>query len=139
VHVGGRRINVRLSKKEFDLLLYLFGKAGQTCSREELSDALWGWVEAGGKVVPRYDDHMLHALVHRLRGKLARAGVDLGQYLTSISGVGYRLDTTPRAANGISLADIDGARNRASWAMWAAGAGGLILGVALLGIALLLR
>ena len=100
VHVGGRRINVRLSKQEFDLLLCLYQKAGQTCSREELCGAVWGSVEVGGNAVPRADEHMLHGVVHRLRGKLARAGVDLGLYLTSVAGVGYRLDTTPREAGG---------------------------------------
>jgi len=138
VHVGGRRINVRLSKKEFDLLLYLYQKAGETCSREELSDALWGLVEAGGKVVPRYDDHMLHALVHRLRGKLARSGLELGQYVTSIAGVGYRLDVTPHALSGppSDVGGMDGSRwpDRVFAAAGAVLVAGIVLAVVLLAV-----
>lgn len=138
VHVGGRRINVRLSKQEFDLFLCLYQKAGQTCSREELCDAVWGSVDVGGGSEPKGDEHMLHTVVHRLRGKLARAGVELNQYLTSLAGVGYRLDVTPHAPLGLTgdVGRMEGSRWPAR-VFAAAGAvlvAGIVLAVVLLAV-----
>jgi hypothetical protein len=120
---------MRLSPQEFELLQYLYERSGQTCSREELGEHLWGFVEVGGKRVPRFDDHMLHALVYRLRGKMRRAGVDLSQYLTSVPGSGYRLETTPRVVEGEPPDREKGSKRvLLRWAVAGAGAAaGLVL------------
>lgn len=90
-------------------------------------------MEVDGAAVPRYDDHMLHALVHRARGKLRRAGLNLNSYLTSVPGVGYRLDATPREGSGVPGGD-DGVL-RASRRRLALGIAGLALFLAAGGVA----
>jgi len=96
VFVGANHLNVRLSKQEFELLRHLYHRRGQTCSREELADLIWGSVDVGGKSVARSDEHMLHALIHRVRTKFRNAGVDLNRYVVSVPGIGYRLEATPQ-------------------------------------------
>ncbi len=73
-------VEVRLCRREFDLLLYLVEHPGQVFSRLQLLDAVWGDVFTGSRTV---DVH-----VRRLRQKLGPAGL-----VTTIRGVGYRLAT----------------------------------------------
>lgn len=75
---------ISLSRLEFDLLLHLADHPRQVFSRRQLLDAVWGYHPAGGRTV---DVH-----VRRLRAKLG-AGVSL---LTTVRGVGYRLDGDAR-------------------------------------------
>jgi DNA-binding winged helix-turn-helix (wHTH) protein len=88
--VGARRVEARLSPQEFALLECLSANEGATVARVDLGNHVWG-APASADDVPRYDDHMLHALVSRVRRKLKAAGVDLNTYLVSVPGVGYRL------------------------------------------------
>lgn len=94
VIVGERRVDPRLSPQEFALLQYLYEHDGETCTRQELGDHVWGVGEGPG-AVSRYDDHMLHALMHRVRQKLQRVGIDLRPYIVNVAGVGYRLQSVP--------------------------------------------
>ena len=57
---------VMLSRKEYDLLLYLHGNAGQVCSRDEIIRAVWPEsVDLAG-----ISDATIDQLVHRLREKV---------------------------------------------------------------------
>lgn len=77
----GRRL--RLSTREFDILLLLAKHAGKALSRDFLFDSLWTEEFAGeGRLV---DGHIM-----RLRKKL-RDGAPL---IESVRGVGYRLGLT---------------------------------------------
>lgn len=77
-------VNVGLTEKEFALVDYLVENAGQSITRDELLDALWGGDELiAGRTV---DVH-----VRRLR-------IKLGQYqdiIRTIRGGGYRFDKHP--------------------------------------------
>jgi len=57
---------VKLSRKEYDLLLYLRGNAGQVCSRDEIIRAVWSESADPGAI----SDATIDQLIHRLREKV---------------------------------------------------------------------
>ena len=74
---------VRLTAKEFDLLLFMARHPGQVFSRDQLMDRVWGYQAA-------YDTGTVTVHIRRLREKLeddpARP-----RLLQTVWGVGYRL------------------------------------------------
>ncbi len=77
-HRSGREIE--LTKREFRLLEFLMRSAGRSCTREAISDAVWG-----GELTS--DSNLIEVYVQRLRGKL-EVGTE-AKVLHSIRGVGY--------------------------------------------------
>jgi len=57
---------VKLSRKEYDLLVYLHGNAGQVCSRDEIIRAVWPESQDTAAI----SDATIDQLVHRLREKV---------------------------------------------------------------------
>lgn len=90
VLAGGRV--VRLSVREFDLLVALASNAGRIVSREELYRLAWG-----GEL--RDGDRSCDVYVHKLRAKLERAQSDT-LFIHTHVGFGYRLACEPRAPAG---------------------------------------
>ncbi len=82
VEVAGAPVAV--TPKEFDLLSSLLEAAGRALSREHLLNRVWGYARADEIESRTVDVH-----VRRLRAKLG----DEGRRITTIKGVGYRLDT----------------------------------------------
>ncbi len=80
--VGGTAL--ALTPKEFDLLLALMQAAGRVLSREHLLHRVWGYARADEIESRTIDVH-----VRRLRAKLG----DEGRRITTVKGVGYRLET----------------------------------------------
>ena len=80
--VGGTAL--ALTPKEFDLLLALMQAAGRALSREHLLNRVWGYARADDIESRTIDVH-----VRRLRAKLG----DEGRRITTVKGVGYRLET----------------------------------------------
>jgi DNA-binding response OmpR family regulator len=74
---------IELTLKEFDLLRALAGARGRVLSREFLLDRVWGYAAAGEIESRTVDVH-----VRRLRVKLG----DEGRRITTVKGVGYRLE-----------------------------------------------
>jgi len=74
---------IELTPKEFDLLRALAEARGRVLSREFLLDRVWGYASAGEIESRTVDVH-----VRRLRMKLG----DEGQRITTVKGVGYRLE-----------------------------------------------
>jgi phosphate regulon transcriptional regulator PhoB len=74
---------IELTPKEFDLLRALAEARGRVLSREFLLDRVWGYASAGEIESRTVDVH-----VRRLRVKLG----DEGQRITTVKGVGYRLE-----------------------------------------------
>lgn len=70
---------VRLSRKEFDVLLVLAQARGAVCAREEILDRVWGATLFGST-------RTLDVHVATLRGKLGHA-----ELVETVRGVGYRL------------------------------------------------
>lgn len=75
---------IHLSHKEFQLLMALVERYGETLSRSEIIETLWG--DAG-----RVEDNTLENLVARLRRKIQQAGRT--RRIVTVRGIGYRLET----------------------------------------------
>ncbi|MBN1667706.1 MAG: winged helix-turn-helix domain-containing protein [Anaerolineales bacterium] len=75
---------VQLSPKEFALLVYLHEHAGQVCSKDEISQAVW----------PEYHeavyDYQVENLIRRLRTKIEFDPAE-PQLLLTMRGLGYKL------------------------------------------------
>lgn len=69
--------------REFDLLEYLVRNAGQTLTRDQILDRIWG-----GVALPRAN--VADATASRLRRRLAAAGWD--GTIAAVPGVGYRIE-----------------------------------------------
>jgi two-component system alkaline phosphatase synthesis response regulator PhoP len=77
-HVDGETVELRLPRKEFELLYFLASNPGRVFSRQELLDAVWG---SDVYVIDRTVD--VH--VRKIREKLA------DDVIETVKGVGYRL------------------------------------------------
>ncbi|GAA1797435.1 winged helix-turn-helix transcriptional regulator [Planosporangium flavigriseum] len=78
---------LHLTRLEYDLLLYLTDNIGRVLTRGQLLRQVWGYtVASGGRTV---DVH-----IRRLRAKLGGRG----PIITTVRGVGYRMDRGRRVA-----------------------------------------
>ncbi|MDQ6848075.1 MAG: response regulator transcription factor [Candidatus Dormibacteraeota bacterium] len=90
VDTSARRVTVRgtevaLSRREFDVLALLIRHAGQTLTKDQIETQVWGFeADSGGNLVEVY--------VGRLRRKLN--DVEETQLITTVRGIGYRLEPT---------------------------------------------
>ncbi len=73
---------IALSQREFQLLVLLARHAGQTLSRSDIIEQLWGQIQTA-------DDNALDAHVSRLRRKLDKPFG--GKMIRTVRGVGFRL------------------------------------------------
>ena len=73
---------VALSGKEFSVLLQLVEQAGQTLSRAQLEEALYGWGE-------EIESNAVQVHVHHLRRKLGRS------LIKTVFAVGYTIERQP--------------------------------------------
>jgi DNA-binding response OmpR family regulator len=86
----GRRVvrrdddEIRLTRKEFDLLAYLAGRPGETISRTRLLEDVWDFAWDG-------DSATVTVHVRRLRAKLER-DPSRPAHLLTVWGVGYRFE-----------------------------------------------
>jgi two-component system KDP operon response regulator KdpE len=85
-----RGVEVHLTPKEFDLLLYFVRNADRVLTHKTLLKAVWG---QAGVDQPEY----LRVLVAQLRKKIEPGGEP--QYIVSEPWVGYRLAPQPEAPN----------------------------------------
>lgn len=74
--------SVRLSTREFDLLVYFARHPGQVLSREQLLNAVWGYTHDPGT-------NVAGVYVGYLRRKLAQVGASPA--LQTVRGAGYKL------------------------------------------------
>ncbi|MFP4078529.1 MAG: response regulator transcription factor [Bacillota bacterium] len=73
---------LELSKKEFDLMVFLIEQKGFTLSREQILEHVWGYDSFAG-------ERVVDAFVKSLRKKLGKPYADR---IKTVRGVGYRLD-----------------------------------------------
>ena len=78
-HVSIKKNPIRLTSTEFKLLVELASKKGRVLTREHLLDKVWGYTYEG--YARTVDTH-----IRRLREKLG----NLGEYIETLRGVGYR-------------------------------------------------
>lgn len=74
-------VEITLSPKEFELLVYLVKNKGIVLKRENILNAVWGYDFEG-------DDRTLNTHIKHLRSKLK----DMGDDIVTVRGVGYRFD-----------------------------------------------
>ena len=77
-------VDLRLTAREFDLLLYLARHAGQVFSRDQLMDAVWDYDFAG-------DTGTVTVHMRRLREKVEE-DPSRPRYLKTVWGVGYKFE-----------------------------------------------
>ena len=78
---------IDLSAKEYALLAYLYERAGQICSKDEIAAAVWP--EYKGEVF----DYQIESLIKRLRQKLEPDSEE-SHLIVTVRGRGYRLVKT---------------------------------------------
>ena len=76
---------VQLTSKEFKLLIYLAENAGKVRTRDQIINSVWG-IEFEGET------RMVDTLVKRLRKKIITVPDRSGISITTIFGVGYKLE-----------------------------------------------
>jgi len=89
IDTDGREVTVDaepvvLSRKEFDLLVYLAENERISLSRDQILEAVWGYDYLGSSNT--VDTH-----INRLRTKLGKCG----HYITTLRGFGYRFEVMP--------------------------------------------
>jgi DNA-binding response OmpR family regulator len=90
ITVDGRPL--KLTAKEFDLLLHFARHPGRVFQRSQLLDAVWGYSHAGY-------EHTVNAHINRLRAKIERDPAR-PSYIQTVWGVGYKFcDPNPAAEN----------------------------------------
>jgi hypothetical protein len=77
---------VELSAKEFALLVYLYERQGEVCSKDDIGNAVWPEYQEG------VYDYQIENLVRRLRSKL-EPDPATPQLLLTVRGLGYKLVT----------------------------------------------
>jgi DNA-binding response OmpR family regulator len=77
-------VDLRLTAREFDLLIYLARHAGQVFSRDQLMDAVWDYDFAG-------DSATVTVHMRRLREKIEE-DASRPRYLKTVWGVGYKFE-----------------------------------------------
>jgi two-component system phosphate regulon response regulator PhoB len=78
-HVSVKKIPIQLTSTEFKLLVELASKKGRVQTRTSLLDTVWGYTYEGY-------DRTVDTHIRHLREKLG----DLGNYIETLRGVGYR-------------------------------------------------
>lgn len=77
---------VKLPKKEFELLSFLAKNPNRVFSRDELIEMIWGWDFEG-------EDRVVDLYIKRLRSKLSKAE-NQSIMIKTVWGVGYQLEAT---------------------------------------------
>ena len=85
VYVQGTRVEPPLSRKEFDVLQYLFAHLGQACSKDDI--ASHGWPERQKGDV---GDNEIDQCIRRIRLRIERDSSN-PRYLLTMRGYGYKL------------------------------------------------
>jgi DNA-binding response OmpR family regulator len=88
-HVGSRKLtcddkDVDLTKKEFDLLLYLVLNKDKVLTRQQLYEHIWG-----NMLDDQYDSNFIDVHIKNLRKKLSAHAPS--PWLETVRGVGYRV------------------------------------------------
>jgi len=82
-------VDLDLTAKEFNLLMHFCRKPGRVFQRSELLDSVWGYGHDGY-------EHTVNSHINRLRAKM-EIDPKNPQYIVTVWGVGYKLDTAQLA------------------------------------------
>ena len=84
-HVLVKETSVDLTKKEYDLLLYMISNKRQVVTKETIAEHLWG---SQIDLVDSFE--FIYSHVKNLRKKLINCGCE--DYIKTVYGIGYRLE-----------------------------------------------
>lgn len=87
VLIEGDLVTPPLSRKEFDILAFLYERAGEACSKDDIATQGWPERETG-----EVSDQEISQCVHRIRRRIEQ-DPSAPKYIRSIRGFGYRLVT----------------------------------------------
>lgn len=80
-----REESVELTKREFELLVYMAKRQGRVLSRDQLLEAIWGFDYTGGT-------RLVDVHISKLRDKLEENSKD-PHYIKTVRGFGYKLES----------------------------------------------
>ena len=86
VWCAGTEVTPSLSKPQYRMLVLLYLRAGDVCTREEVIRSVWPDAVGGGVT-----EQSIDALVRRLRDRLAECDPE-HRYVETVRGHGFRLD-----------------------------------------------
>ncbi len=85
VRLGSTKIDPPLSRKEFDVLSYLYGRRGEACSKDEIASRGWPDRETGD-----VSDQEIEQCMRRLRLRI-ETNPSQPQHVLTVRGFGYKL------------------------------------------------
>ena len=85
VWIQGKKLELQLSRKEFDVLSLLFQRKGEACSKDDIATA--GWPE---RTEGDVGDQEIEQTIRRLRLRI-EPGPSQPRYIVTVRGYGYKL------------------------------------------------
>jgi len=88
---------IKLTPLEFNILYFLASHSGQSCSRQQLIEKIWGWNchDIG-------EDQLVRVHIAQIRKKMIQVDATAAQFIKTIRGYGYRFQPPDRTAMAIS-------------------------------------
>jgi DNA-binding response OmpR family regulator len=88
---------VKLTALEFKILYFLASHSGQSWSRQQLIEKIWGW-----NCSDTGEENVVSVHIGQIRKKMIQADASGSQFIKTIRGYGYRFDPPGRTAMAIS-------------------------------------
>jgi two-component system alkaline phosphatase synthesis response regulator PhoP len=88
---------IKLTALEFKILYFLASHSGQSWSRQQLIEKIWGW-----NCNDTGEDQVVSVHIGQIRKKMIEVDASGSQFIKTIRGYGYRFDPPSRTAMAIS-------------------------------------
>ena len=87
---------IKLTAWEFNILYFLASHSGQSWSRQQLSEKIWGW-----KCEETGEEQVVSVDIGQIRKQMIQVDATGSGFIKTIKGYGYRLDPPDRTAMAI--------------------------------------
>jgi DNA-binding response OmpR family regulator len=87
---------IKLTALEFKILYFLASHSGQSCSRQQLIEKIWGW-----KCEDTGEEQVVSVPIGQIRKKMIQVDASGFSFIKTIGGYGYRFDPPDRTAMAI--------------------------------------
>jgi two-component system alkaline phosphatase synthesis response regulator PhoP len=87
---------IKLTAWEFKLLYFLASHSGQSWSRQQLIEKIWGW-----KCEDTEEEQVVSVPIGQIRKKMIQVDASRFSFIKTIGGYGYRFDPPDRTAMAI--------------------------------------
>jgi DNA-binding response OmpR family regulator len=88
---------IKLIALEFNILYFLASHSGQSWSRQQLSEKIWGW-----NCDDTGEEQIIRIHIGQMRKKMIQVDATGSQFIKTIRGYGYRFDPPSRTAMAMS-------------------------------------